>query len=281
MSGLGGHISSTQPDSAQDGAPPFGSILCAVDGSPSAAEAARQAISLSGPATALLFVCVADTRGVGASAQATISASRADAALQEAAALAREEGVEAATEILHGRNAAGLLIEASTRSDLLVVASHGASRAGGILLGGTASAAVHRAPVPVLVARRPPDGVAFPDRIMVASDGSPDARRAVHLAARLGRRRSSTLLLLHVGAGQAGQLPLEALEPAAARELEHALLERQGDPADEILAAASAESVSLLAIGSRGLKGLPALGSVSERVSHRARCSVLVARPAR
>ena len=108
MSGLGGHISSTQPDSAQDGAPPFGSILCAVDGSPSAAEAARQAIGLSGPATALVFVCVADTRGVGASAQATISASRADAALQEAAALAREEGVEAATEILHGRNAAGL-----------------------------------------------------------------------------------------------------------------------------------------------------------------------------
>ena len=114
---------------------------------------------------------------------------------------------------------------------------------------------------------------------MIASDGSPDAGRAVHLAARAGRRHHSKLLLVHVDGAQPVQ-PFEALEPEAAAELEHELLERSGDPADEILAAAAAESVSLLALGSRGLKGLRALGSVSERVAHRAACSVLVARPA-
>jgi nucleotide-binding universal stress UspA family protein len=34
----------------------------------------------------------------------------------------------------------------------------------------------------------------------------------------------------------------------------------------------------LLVIGSRGLQGLRSLGSVSERVAHEARCSVLVVR---
>ena len=43
------------------------------------------------------------------------------------------------------------------------------------------------------------------------------------------------------------------------------------------LLAASAES-DLLVVGSRGLHGLRALGSVSERIAHRARCSVLVVR---
>jgi nucleotide-binding universal stress UspA family protein len=35
-----------------------------------------------------------------------------------------------------------------------------------------------------------------------------------------------------------------------------------------------------LAVGSRGLRGIRALGSVSERIAHEARCSVLVVRGA-
>jgi nucleotide-binding universal stress UspA family protein len=37
-------------------------------------------------------------------------------------------------------------------------------------------------------------------------------------------------------------------------------------------------SADLIVMGSRGLHGLSALGSVSERVAHRAACSVLVVR---
>jgi len=38
------------------------------------------------------------------------------------------------------------------------------------------------------------------------------------------------------------------------------------------------ERAALVVVGSRGLHGLAALGSVSERVAHDARCSVLVVR---
>ena len=58
-------------------------------------------------------------------------------------------------EILHGEDPARRLIDEGARADLLVVASHGESRASGIMLGSTAAVAVHRALVPVLVARPP------------------------------------------------------------------------------------------------------------------------------
>ena len=47
--------------------------------------------------------------------------------------------------------------------------------------------------------------------------------------------------------------------------------------AEDALVAASLKA-DLLVLGSRGLKGLGALGSVSERVGHHAACSVLVVR---
>jgi nucleotide-binding universal stress UspA family protein len=52
-----------------------------------------------------------------------------------------------------------------------------------------------------------------------------------------------------------------------------------GNPVDVLVGAA--EQADLLVLGSRGLVGVRALGSVSERVAHKARCSVLVVRPPR
>lgn len=48
-------------------------------------------------------------------------------------------------------------------------------------------------------------------------------------------------------------------------------------PVDALVDAS--READLLIVGSRGLHGLAALGSVSERVAHRAECSVLVVRP--
>jgi nucleotide-binding universal stress UspA family protein len=56
-------------------------------------------------------------------------------------------------------------------------------------------------------------------------------------------------------------------------------LEEHGEPAVKVLVAAS-ELADLVVVGSRGLHGLKALGSVSERVAHQARSPVLVVRPA-
>jgi len=65
----------------QEVPPPFGRVVCGIDGSRSSPVAVEQAIALSGPSTALVFVCVREARGAGATRQTTISADRADAAL--------------------------------------------------------------------------------------------------------------------------------------------------------------------------------------------------------
>ena len=262
--------------------PAFGRIVCGLDGSRSSHIAAEQAIALSGPSTALVFVCVRDIRGAGATRQTSISGERAETALAEAVHAASEAGIDAAAEILPGQDPRSVLLEEASRSDLLVVASHGGSRAGGIALGSTATAAVHRAHVPVLVARQPPEKVAFPERILVATDGSPDAARAVELAARIGHCHRATLYLLSVDAarhGHAHQVAAEIVDLRAALGGRPAVIRASGKADESILETAASESVALVIVGSRGLSGARALGSVSERVAHRAPCSVLVARP--
>jgi nucleotide-binding universal stress UspA family protein len=59
-------------------------------------------------------------------------------------------------------------------------------------------------------------------------------------------------------------------------DLDYEIRVEQGAPVDALRKAS--EDADLLVVGSRGLHGLRALGSVSERVAHEARCSVLVVR---
>ena len=261
---------------------PFGHIVCGLDGGRSSSIAAEQAIALSGPGTALVFVCVREDRGVGATRQTTITAERADAALAAAVEAAQKAGIDAVAEILPGHDPRTVLLDEASRSDLLVVASHGGSRAMGIAFGSTASAAVHRAQVPVLVARRPPAGVRFPQRILVASDGSGGAERAVELAARIGHANEASVHLFNVNHephGKPGRTAIEAANLTTALGHRPTVARKPGEPSERILELAANERVALIIVGSRGLTGVRSLGSVSERVAHRAPCSVLVARP--
>lgn len=263
--------------------PPFGRIVCGLDGSRSSSVASEQAIALSGPGTALVFVCVREERGAGATRQSTITTDRAASALDAAVTAAREAGLDAAAEILPGHDPRAVLLDEASRADLLVVASHGSSRRSGIAFGSTASAAVHRAQVPVLVARRPPEGVAFPESILVATDGSTGAERAVELAARIGHANGSRVYLLAVDPAPHGdprQTAVEAADLTAALGRPPVVVRESGDPGERIVGLAATERVALVAVGSRGTTGIRALGSVSERVAHSALCSVLVARPA-
>jgi nucleotide-binding universal stress UspA family protein len=69
----------------------------------------------------------------------------------------------------------------------------------------------------------------------------------------------------------------DQLDRDAARAIAAELEEVDGPAIAEL--AAAAESADLVVVGSRGLHGLKALGSVSERVAHQVRSSVLVVRP--
>ncbi len=262
----------------------FASVLCGVDGSPSALEAVRQAAWLAGPGGHVDLVCIREARGFGPNAQATISAWRAQEALEDASFAASELGVSSTLAVIESSERARCLIERAGPHELIAVGAHVRSRIGGIILGSTASTLLHAAPRPVLVARPAPDGELWtPSRVLVASDGSPHSALAVELAARVAARHVSELLLVSVRPARSDSVLRHALAEQAvalgeASGTEVTVLRPDGDPPEQILKTAADWSTTLVVLGSRGTTGLRSLGSVSERVAHRARCSVLVAR---
>jgi nucleotide-binding universal stress UspA family protein len=152
----------------------------------------------------------------------------------------------------------------------VVVGSHGLSRASGIALGAVSTHLLHEAPCAVLIARAPIDPERWPSRIVVGVDGSDDSARAVQAASELGDRFDAEVRA--VVATEDSRVDLDAARRIAPACEEH------GARALDALSVLS-ERADLLVVGSRGLRGFRALGSLSERLAHEARCSVLVVRP--
>jgi nucleotide-binding universal stress UspA family protein len=132
--------------------------------------------------------------------------------------------------------------------------------------------------------------------IVLAYDGSEGARRALELLAGLaGAGDRVTAVGVAEGIpllGYAGTLPspeqeqerdsrlAEAEEALVTHGIAVSLEPRVGDPATAILDVAEREGAGLIVLGTRGL-GIAErwlIGSVSDKVLHHARCSVLVAR---
>ena len=262
--------------------PPFRSILCGIDGSRASQEAARQAAALAAPGAEVDFVCVRWAQGVGLGAQATIADRRAEEALELALTTVEGAGASATTALVRARDPFGELLERSRAADLLVLGSPPGSRAGGIALGQVGSRLLHEASVPVLVSRSPDPGHPFPGSLLIATDGSEGSAHATRLAAQIARRHASSVIQLHVGDSPTVARHLMAAEAAAlmdATGAEPVGMLDGGTPHLRIVECARSHGTSLVVLGSRGLHGLRALGSVSERVAHEAPCSVLVARP--
>ena len=132
-------------------------------------------------------------------------------------------------------------------------------------------------------------------------DGSQGAVRAAAFAAQLARKFGGCVILLHVydapTASTLGLLGLPAVDLEDVRtrlaqdSFRHAIdamgdlepeasLVELGDPAEQIVVAATAQRVDHIVMGTRGLspvKGL-LLGSVSDRVAREAPCPVTLVR---
>ena len=259
----------------------FRSVLCVIHSGAANDEAVAQAALLASPQTELSFLAVAGGAHGGGEESAAENGS-VRLSLDKAAALAAERGVSASVRTVRGANPSRLLLDASTGADLLVVGGRDDPRPGDVVLGSTASSDVHAAELPVLVARRPPEGRNFPRDILVATDGSPDSQRGVELAGRVAGAHESRIALVHISDGRT-QPPRTLGEDAVALTqevgIEAATIEEFGNPAEQIADVARRERVSLLVVGSRGLGGARILGSVGERLAHEAPCSVLVTRP--
>jgi nucleotide-binding universal stress UspA family protein len=141
--------------------------------------------------------------------------------------------------------------------------------------------------------------------IVVGTDGSDTARKAVDAAVRLARLSGASLELVSayepVPNGplrpQLREVPVEAQWTVNPREEVDATLAaaagsaadagvqarthaREGDPADAILDVAEELGSELIVVGNKGMTGAKRflLGSVPNKVSHHAPCSVLIIR---
>jgi nucleotide-binding universal stress UspA family protein len=141
--------------------------------------------------------------------------------------------------------------------------------------------------------------------IVVGTDGSETAREAVRQAAELALRLGAQLQIVSayepVPAArlreESRELPpdlqwaispredvdatlREAAEAARAGGVEAVTYARQGDPADAILDVAEEQGADLIVVGNKGMTGARRflLGSVPNRVSHHAPCSLLIIR---
>jgi nucleotide-binding universal stress UspA family protein len=116
--------------------------------------------------------------------------------------------------------------------------------------------------------------------VLVGTDGSPTAGRAVARAVAVARALDARLVVAYVGEADPGRAVLDAVAAEhadAGVPIDARLL--TGDPADALLGLADAETVDLIVVGNKGMSGAQRflLGSVPNKVSHQARCDVLIA----
>ena len=141
--------------------------------------------------------------------------------------------------------------------------------------------------------------------IVLGTDGSDTAKKAVHEATELAKLLGATIDLVSAYEpvpaqrlrAEARDAPddvswmvnpredVEATLKEAAEEVKAAgvtveTFAREGDPADAILDVAEERGADLIVVGNRGMTGAKRflLGSVPNKVSHHAPCSVLIIR---
>ena len=238
----------------------FERIVCGIDGSPESVEAAAQAalLALAGGHVLLVEAAAADAGRV--LADADLAAARTAVA----------DGVAIGIAVRVGQAADMLEREAlHVHADAIAVGGRGGGRLAGALLGSVATRVIHEAPCSVLVARAAP--ARFPGTVVVGVDGSAAAGHALAVGRLLAARTGAPLRVFHV---LDGSLPRGGAQAG----VDEAVVEVSASwsAADGLCAQAAAGD--LLVVGSRELRGIRSLGSVSEAVAHRAPASVLIVR---
>ncbi len=227
----------------------------------------------------------------------------------------RERGISIQSEVKAG-DPAESIIEMAIRqkANLIVVGALGLRSTLGIFLGGVAQKVVEYGNCPVLVVRAPYEGL---HHLLIVNDGSEHGWNAVEYLSTFPFPAKLQVSILHIlpplypedyatVAWGLGNIPLPTLsstrlssttEKSDEEKWGEEILEktstllrnagyspqtflRRGDAATEILQFAKEKSVDLIAAGSRGLSQVSAwlLGSVSRKLIHYAKCSVLVVR---
>jgi nucleotide-binding universal stress UspA family protein len=209
----------------------------------------------------------------------------------EAKGLFMEEKVEVKGEVLHEEDVAETILEFSEDDfDLIIIGGRGENEKGLHALGSVTKKVVVHATCPTMIVKK----VSTLSNMLVCVDGSNHAMKALNYALSLAEKMGSKMTLLNVQ-----ETRLHKASPDAAMELGGRILTESSDtvekrkltaerrleygvPSEVIVGAAEKGNHDLIVLGSRGLGTVKRflLGSVSDDVSYKAKCSVLIV-PAR
>lgn len=202
-----------------------------------------------------------------------------------------EQGVRVVTHLVQGHP--DLAVTDAARelgADLVVLGTHGQDGLRWFPLGSVAERIIRRSDTDVLVARR--DGSARDGfyRILVATDFSPTAARALERALSLATS-DSVIDVVHFAPASGGK-ELEEMLVADLRSAGELLVSTRAScnrprfsvvterPVPGIMGRLESARYDLVALGSHGRRGVERffVGSVAEAIARRAPCSVLIAK---
>ncbi|MEM2952713.1 MAG: universal stress protein [Candidatus Bathyarchaeia archaeon] len=210
----------------------------------------------------------------------------AEKILSEARMLFMEEGVATESKIIRWRDPAESILEFSKDYDLIVIGAHGENEKDPTALGSVTKKVVRYAKKPVLIAKN----VSMLSSILACVDGSEHAINALKYGIQLAEKMGSNITLLNVQEKKmfeyapdiikdlGGKILSKAAEAIGETQLKINEKMEVGVPSDVIVKVAEEGNYDLIIMGSRGLGKVKRFlfGSVSEDVSYKAKCSVLI-----
>lgn len=199
-----------------------------------------------------------------------------------------------------------LSVAADVGADLIVMGARGLRGVKSLFIGSVTRSVAAVSPVPLIVAK-PYRSAGGPMRVLFATDGSPSAEATAGILAAIPFPTGTELTIMNVAPSLVGDIPerfaaevqdrmkdyVAEIRKRGSMAAEKAVgnaraalgrypgpvreVVKMGDPAAEILKQAEDSSMDLVAVGSRGLRGIKGmLGSVSRRVLGLAPCPVLI-----
>lgn len=263
-------------------------MVCAIEAGARGAVVARQAIALAPPGVPVTLIGAVDLEAAeramqpmsgemdtgqliapipAAAAEVLLGAIREDV---EATRAALSDVADVTTSVVEGPLIVAM--QEAVGDDpgvLLALDAPQESRTLGMLGGEPATWLLHETAQPVFLARTPARPELFPRAIAVGYDGGPASAAAVEQAGAIASLRGAELRVIIAKGG-----PREGIGSLADGLPPHEVVHDRHNPVHAL----SDADADLVVVGSRGLHGLRALGSVSERVAHKSRASVLVVR---
>lgn len=277
-------------------------ILVAFDGSPSSANALRQAMALADfersrmEILAVVPTYEGDLELVGVKDPKGVMQGQIEMLVDAAKEIAGAASPEIVVHVEQGKPYEKIVEVADReRCDLIVMGRRGLRRLERMLMGSVTARVIVHSTRDVLVVPR--DAFIRPEKVVLATDGSAHSDAALEMATSFARAHGGAITAIAV-AEMYPEFYADAPRVVEMREEQAAaILDRvaknarssglrlktqvlRGDPAGEIAAYAKANGAGMIFVGSRGRAGLTKLllGSVAEKIIGLSHCPVYVAK---